>query len=69
MSIVFSLKNKVSVTGSASVFRDKVSITGLPVSKGPHRVGVTLSPFLPEDGSKASFRNVVFLKKKTLDDG
>jgi hypothetical protein len=31
----------------------------LALSKGPHRVGAT-PPFLPEDGSTASFRNAVF---------
>jgi glutamate formiminotransferase len=36
----------------------------LAVSKGHHRVGAThLPPFLPEDGSRASFQNVVFFKK------
>jgi hypothetical protein len=32
-------------------------------------VPLPFPPFLPEDGSRASFRNVVFLKGKTLDDG
>jgi hypothetical protein len=36
--------------------------------KGPHKVGATPPPFLPDDGSRASLRNVVF-KEKTLDDG
>jgi hypothetical protein len=64
LSIVqcFFFKN-VSEAGSASVFRR------LALSKGPHRVGATPFPplLLPEDGSRASFRNVVF-KEKTLDD-
>jgi hypothetical protein len=34
-------------------------------SRGPHRVGVThSSQFLPEEGSRDSFRNVVLLRKK-----
>jgi hypothetical protein len=39
----------------------------LALSKGANRVGVIF--ILPEDGNRSSLRNVLFLKKKTLDDG
>jgi hypothetical protein len=35
----------------------------LALCKGSHRVDAITSPFLPEDGSRASFRNVVFKGK------
>jgi hypothetical protein len=47
--------------------RDFQTVFFNSVSKGPHRVGATPShPFLPQDGSRVSFRNVVFLKKKNI---
>jgi hypothetical protein len=36
----------------------------LALSKRSHRIGAP--PLLPEDGSKASFRNIVFKRKKNI---
>jgi hypothetical protein len=41
---------------------------GLTGGRGGTYSVTPFPPFLPEDGSRASFRNVVF-KEKTLDDG
>jgi hypothetical protein len=67
----FSLKTfrKLALLPSSGKKGGRGGPVTLTLSKGPHRVGATPSPlFLPEDGSRASFRNVVF-KEKTLDDG
>jgi hypothetical protein len=62
----FLIKHDVSETGSASVFKQGKNLLlsmRTVLSKGCTRVGA----FLPEDGSRPSFRNVVLHQK--LDDG
>jgi hypothetical protein len=70
LSIVqyFSLKTKFR---KLALLPSSVSVQWLrlALSRGSHRVGVTPSPhILPEDGSRASFRNVVFKEKHSTMD-